>query len=208
MHKFSRLNLLFGLLLFVLQLPSFSLAQSKPKGIVLVVIDDIGYGDIACLSPSDLETPSLDSLCKQSLRFTDFHVGTTCAPTRASLMTGRNVNAGGVWHTVSGRELLRENEQTMAEVFQANGWRTGIFGKWHLGEGFPFSPRFRGFDLSVIHGGGGIGQGPDYWQNDYYSGVDFKGNSNPADVYFKNGKTVAADKFCTCLLYTSPSPRD
>ncbi len=168
-----------------------------PRGVILVVIDDIGYGDIDILYPSSLETPNLDSLSKQSLRLTDFHVGTTCAPTRASLLTGRSVNAGGVWHTIAGRELLRENEQTMAEVFRANGWKTGIFGKWHLGEGYPFSPRFRGFDMAVIHGGGGVGQGPDYWQNDYYSGVDQNGEATQADVYLKNGQPVTADKFCT-----------
>jgi len=168
-----------------------------PKGIILVLIDDIGYGDIDILYPSALETPNLDTLCRQSLRLTDFHVGTTCAPTRASLMTGRAINATGVWHTVAGRELLREDEQTMAEVFRANGWKTGVFGKWHLGEGYPFSPRFRGFDVAVIHGGGGVSQQPDYWGNDYYSGVDRSGRPTKADVYFENGKPVEADRFCT-----------
>ena len=173
-----------------------------PKGVVLIVIDDIGYGDIDILHPSDeLETPNLDSLYKQSLRLTDFHVGTTCSPSRASFMTGRSVNAGGVWHTIAGREILRENEQTVAEVFKSNGWTTGVFGKWHLGEGFPFAPRFRGFDVSIIHGGGGVGQGPDYWENDYYSGVDFEGNDTRADYYFDRGVPFKADKFCTDLWF-------
>ena len=168
-----------------------------PKGVILVLIDDIGYGDIEALYPCGLATPQLDKLSQQSLRFTDFHVGTTCAPSRASLMTGRAINATGVWHTVAGREILRENEQTMAEVFRASGWKTGIFGKWHLGDGYPFSPRFRGFDVAVIHGGGGVSQGPDYWGNDYYSGVDRNGKPTKADVYMENGKPVAADRFCT-----------
>ncbi len=172
-------------------------AGKIPKGIILVMIDDIGYGDVAILSPSDLKTPNLDALFKESVRLTDYHVGTTCAPTRASLMTGRSVNAGGVWHTIAGRELLRQNEQTMADVFQSNGWATGIFGKWHLGEGYPFSPRFRGFETSVIHGGGGVRQQPDYWNNDYYTKIDFDGAPNPADVYLENGKRVNADRFCT-----------
>lgn len=172
-------------------------APSPPRGVILVLVDDIGYGDIDILYPSSLETPKLDQLYQQSVRLTDFHVGTTCAPTRASLLTGRAINATGVWHTVAGRELLREDEQTMAEVFKANGWRTGIFGKWHLGEGYPFSPQYRGFDMAVIHGGGGVGQGPDYWGNDYYSGVDRNGMPNRADVYQENGKPVAADRYCT-----------
>lgn len=171
--------------------------NASPKGVVLIVIDDIGYGDIDVLSPSELETPRLDKLCGESIRLTDFHVGTTCSPSRASILTGRSINAGGVWHTIAGREILRANEQTMAEMFHANGWATGIFGKWHLGDGFPYSPRFRGFDVAVVHGGGGIGQGPDYWCNDYYSGVDFKGEATSADVYSENGKPIEADKFCT-----------
>ncbi len=172
-----------------------------PKGVIFVLIDDIGYGDIDVLHPSSLETPNIDTLYRQSVRLTDFHVGTTCSPSRASLLTGRSVNSGGVWHTIAGREILRQNEQTLAEVFQANGWNTGIFGKWHLGEGYPFSPRFRGFGTAVIHGGGGVGQGSDYWKNDYYSGVDFQGNPNSPDVYLANGKPFKADQFCTDLWF-------
>ena len=168
-----------------------------PKGIIFILIDDIGYGDINALTPGKLATPNLDGLYRESLSLTDFHVGTTCAPSRASLMTGRSVNAGGVWHTIAGRELLREDEQTIAEVFQANNWATGIFGKWHLGDGYPFAPRFRGFETAVVLGGGGIGQGPDFWDNDYYSDVDFDGNKAQPDTYFANGKPVKADKFCT-----------
>jgi len=169
-----------------------------PKGVVLILIDDIGYGDVNVLDPSaGLITPHLDKLYGESVRFTDFHVATTCSPTRGSLMTGRYVNAGGVIHTIAGRSLLFEDEQTMAEVFKANGWTTGIFGKWHLGDGYPYLPRFRGFDKSVIHGGGGVGQGPDYWGNDYYSIKKYDGSPAVPDVYFENGRPVKADAFCT-----------
>ncbi|MEM7391989.1 MAG: sulfatase-like hydrolase/transferase [Verrucomicrobiota bacterium] len=85
------------------------------------MLDDIGYGEIDTLYPSSLETPNFDRLCHQSVRLTDYHVGTTCSPSRGSIMTGRAINAGNVWHTIAGREILRENEQTMAEVFRANG---------------------------------------------------------------------------------------
>lgn len=171
--------------------------SAMPKGIVLVLIDDTGYGDIGALYPSTLETPHLDTLHSMSVRFTDFHVGPTCSPTRGSLMTGRRLNYAGVWHTIAGRELMRENEQTMAELFQANGWKTGIFGKWHLGDGYPFAPRFRGFEKAVVHGGGGVSQGPDYYGNDYYSGIDGDGNPTVADVYLDDGVQVTADRFCT-----------
>ena len=172
-------------------------AGPQPKGVILVLIDDIGYGEIDCLYPSDLATPSFDKLCKQSVRLTDFHVGTSCSPSRASILTGRNLNATGVWGTTGCRDVLRDNEQTMAEVFRANGWKTGIFGKWHLGEGYPYSPRFRGFEVSVIHGGGGVSQQPDFWANDYYSDVDFKGNPALPDTYLSNGNPVKGEGHVT-----------
>jgi len=176
-------------------------AAKTPKGVILIMIDDIGYGDIDVLYPSDLETPHIDAFYSESVRLTDFHVGTTCAPSRAVLMTGRSMNAGGVWHTIAGRELLSEDEQTTADVFQANGWKTGIFGKWHLGDGYPYAPRFRGFDVAVVHGGGGVGQGPDYWMNDYYGNVDYSGNNTRPDTYWENGETFESDEFCTDLWF-------
>ena len=188
---------------FVCLLLSLSLALiqssygAQPKGVILVLIDDIGYGDIAALTPSNLKTPQLDRLHGESVRFTDFHVGTTCSPTRGSLMTGRHVNAGGVIHTIAGRSLLFEDEQTIADVFKANGWATGIFGKWHLGDSYPYFPRYRGFEKTVIHGGGGITQMPDYWGNNYYAKTNYDGTPATADVYFENGKPVTADEFCT-----------
>ncbi len=176
-------------------------AQNNPKGVIFIMTDDMGYGDIDALYPSSLNTPALDELSRESVMLTDFHGGTTCAPSRAALMTGRDFNASGVWHTISGRELMRENEQTIAELFQSNGWNTGIFGKWHLGEGYPFAPRFRGFDKTVIHGVGGISQGPDYWGNDYYSGIDGNGRPTDSDFYFENGVPVEADRFCTDYFF-------
>ena len=176
---------------------NFNAFAAQPKGVILVLIDDIGYGDIAALTPSDLKTPKLDRLYGESVRFADFHVGTTCSPTRGSLMTGRYLNAGGVFHTIAGRSRLVEGEQTMADVFKANGWTTGIFGKWHLGDGYPFYPRYRGFEKTVIHGGGGVTQMPDYWGNNYYAKTNFYGKPTTADVYFENGKPVTADEFCT-----------
>ena len=82
-------------------------------------------------------------------------------------MTGRNCNRVGVWHTVMGRSLLRKSEVTMADVFRYNGYSTGMFGKWHLGDNYPYRPHDRGFDETFYHGGGGVTQAPDYWDNDY-----------------------------------------
>ena len=79
--------------------------RAEPPNVVLVLTDDQGYGDLGCHGNPILRTPNIDALHRQSVRLTDFHVGPTCAPTRASLMTGRYCNRTGVWHTIMGRSL-------------------------------------------------------------------------------------------------------
>jgi arylsulfatase A-like enzyme len=164
--------------------------QGKPPNVVLVVTDDQGYGDLGCHGNPILRTPNLDALYRQSVRLTDFHVGPTCAPTRASLMTGRYCNRTGVWHTIMGRSLLRRDEVTMADVFAAGGYRTGIFGKWHLGDNYPFRPQDRGFHEVLVHGGGGVGQTPDTWGNDYFD-----------DTYLHNGTPEKFSGYCTDVWF-------
>lgn len=86
----------------------------KKPNVVFVLTDDQGYGEIGAHGNPYIQTPHLDRLHAESVRFTDFHVGTTCAPTRAGLLTGHNCNSAGVWHTIGGRSLLREDEWTLA----------------------------------------------------------------------------------------------
>jgi arylsulfatase A-like enzyme len=164
--------------------------SQKQPNVILVITDDQGYGDVGCLGNTVIQTPTLDRLHEQSVRLTNFHVGSTCAPTRAALMTGRYCNRTGVWHTVMGRSLLRKDEVTMADVFSAGGYRTGIFGKWHLGDNYPFRPQDRGFQETLIHGGGGIGQTPDYWDNDYFD-----------DTYRHNGRAKKFAGYCTDVWF-------
>jgi len=164
--------------------------QTDQPNVVLVMTDDQGYGDLGCHGNAEIRTPNLDKLYAQSTRLTNFHVGPTCAPTRAALMTGRYANRTGVWHTVMGRSLLRKDEVTMADVFSAAGYRTGIFGKWHLGDNCPFRPQDRGFGEVLIHGGGGVGQTPDYWGNDYFD-----------DIYLHNGKRKKFSGYCTDVWF-------
>ena len=101
--------------------------KTKPN-IVFVLTDDQGYGDLSCHGNQVLKTPNIDQHYKNSCRFTNFHVGTTCAPTRAGLLTGHYCNSAGVWHTIGGRSLLRENEWTLANALSDSGYRTGHFG--------------------------------------------------------------------------------
>ena len=152
-----------------------STASDQPN-VILVMTDDQGYGDLGCNGNTTIKTPHLDRLSRQGIQLDNFHVDPTCAPTRAALMTGRYSARCGVWHTVQGRNMLRTREITMADVFNQNNYRTGIFGKWHLGDNYPYRPEDRGFQYGVYHKAGGVGQAPDYWGNDYFD-----------DHYMKNG---------------------
>ena len=162
----------------------------KQPNVVLVMTDDQGYGDLRAHGNSKIKTPNLDKLYTQSVRLTNFHVSPTCSPTRASLLTGRYNNRTGVWHTIMGRSLLRRDEVTMADIFFANGYRTGIFGKWHLGDNHPFRPQERGYGEVLVHGGGGVGQTPDYWDNNYFD-----------DTYIHNGKPEKFTGYCTDVFF-------
>jgi len=167
-----------------------SSALPRRPNVVLVITDDQGYGDLGCHGNPVIRTPNIDRFHSESVRLTNFHVGPTCAPTRAGLMTGHYCNCTGVWHTIGGRSLIRRNEVTMADVFRAGGYRTGIFGKWHLGDNFPFRPQDRGFEVALVHGGGGVSQTPDYWGNDYFD-----------DTYRRNGVPEAFTGYCTDVWF-------
>ncbi|UCF37428.1 MAG: arylsulfatase [Acidobacteriota bacterium] len=166
-------------------------SRGEQPNVVILMTDDQGYGDLGVHGNPLLQTPHLDKLYRQSVRLTDFHVSPTCAPTRAALMTGRYSNRTGVWHTVMGRSFLGRAEKTMAEIFASHGYRTGIFGKWHLGDNYPFRPQDRGFQQSVVHGGGGVGQIPDFWGNDYFD-----------DTYLDRGQARAFEGYCTDVWFS------
>ena len=160
-------------------------AAEKPN-VILVMTDDQGYGDVGAHGNSMIRTPNLDKLYGQSLRLTNYHVDPTCSPTRSALMTGRYSSRTGVWHTIMGRSIMAADETTIAEVFADAGYRCGMTGKWHLGDCYPFRPMEQGFHEELRHGGGGIGQTPDYWDNDYFD-----------DTYWLNGKTKKHAGYCT-----------
>jgi arylsulfatase A-like enzyme len=124
----------------------------------LILTDDQGYGDVGRHGNPILQTPNLDRLHDESVRFTDFHVSTTCAPTRSALLSGRHDFKNGVTHTILERERMSLNTTTIAQVLKSAGYTTGIFGKWHLGDEPAYRPNRRGFDEMFIHGCGGIGQ--------------------------------------------------
>ncbi|MCA9176230.1 MAG: arylsulfatase [Planctomycetales bacterium] len=165
-------------------------ANAKQPNVVIVITDDQGYGDLSCHGNPVLRTPEIDKLHAESIRLTDYHVSPTCSPTRSAFLTGHWTNRTGVWHTIMGRSMLRENEVTMAQMFKDAGYATGMFGKWHLGDNYPCRAEDRGFTEVMRHGGGGVGQTPDYWDNAYFDGS-----------YFHNSKPEAVNGFCTDVFF-------
>ena len=139
--------------------------------VLLVVTDDQGYGDLGFHGNPQIKTPRLDALARQSARFRDFYVSPVCSPTRASLMTGRSAYRTGVVDTFRGRSMMHPDEVTLAERLGSAGYRTGIFGKWHLGDHAPLRPIDQGFDESLVHAGGGIGQASDPPGNSYFDPI-------------------------------------
>lgn len=165
-------------------------AAVRPN-VVVVMTDDMGYGELSCHGNPVLRTPALDRLHSESVRFPDFQVSPTCAPTRAALLTGRHEFRNGVSHTIFERERLALSAVTLPEVLRANGYATGIFGKWHLGDEDAYLPERRGFEEVFIHGGGGIGQS--------YPGScgDAPGNKYFDPAIWHNGKFVKTKGYCT-----------
>ena len=149
-------------------LPAQDAETAERPNVLVLITDDQGYGDVGAHGNPRIRTPNLDRLWSESVRLTDFHVDPTCSPTRSAVMTGRYSTRTGVWHTIMGRSLMDPEERTVAEVFRDAGYRTGMFGKWHLGDNWPLRPQDQGFEHVVWHHGGGVGQGPDAWGNDYF----------------------------------------
>ncbi len=164
-------------------------SKGKPN-VILIMTDDQGYGDLSCHGNPVLQTPAIDQLYRQSIRLTDYHATPMCTPTRGQLLTGIDAARNGAVNVSSGRTLLRRTIPTMADFFLANGYQTGLFGKWHLGDNFPYSPDRRGFGESLWFPSSHIGSVPDHWGNDYFD-----------DTYFHNGKPQAMTGYCTDVFF-------
>lgn len=137
-------------------------ADTSPRpNVILVMSDDQGFGDLGVHGNPKLMTPNLDRFARQSVELTQFYVCPVCSPTRSSLLTGRYNYRTGVVDTYLGRSIMFEDETTLAEMLSAAGYRTGIFGKWHLGDNYPTRAMDQGFQESLVLKGGGIGQPSD-----------------------------------------------
>jgi arylsulfatase A-like enzyme len=165
--------------------------KTKRPNIVLFVSDDQGFGDVSLHDNPVLRTPNLDRIAREGAELTQFHVNPVCSPTRSSLLTGRYYYRTGVVDTYMGRSMMYNDEVTIAEVLQTAGYKTGIFGKWHLGDHYPLRPQEQGFDEVLVHEGGGIGQPSDPPDGNSYFNPKLMHNGQPeqrpgycTDVFF------------------------
>lgn len=158
--------------------------------VILVMTDDQGYGDFGCHGNPIVKTPHLDRLHGESIRLVDFHVEPMCTPTRGQLLTGVHCLRNGAMNVSSGRTFLRREFPTLGNLFGSAGYATGVFGKWHLGDNYPYRPQDRGFQESVWYPSSHIGSAPDHWNNDYFD-----------DVYTHNGARKKFEGYTTDVFF-------
>jgi arylsulfatase A-like enzyme len=169
----------------------------RRPNVLLVITDDQGHGDLGFHGNPRIHTPNLDALARRSARLERFHVSPVCAPTRASLLTGRYNYRTGVVDTYLGRALMAADETTLAEMLAAAGYATGIFGKWHLGDNYPLRPMDQGFQESLVLKGGGLGQPSDLPGGERYFDPVLLRNGRPTRTrgYVSDVITEAAARF-------------
>ncbi len=168
-------------------------AQNKPN-VILIITDDQGYGDLGITGNPHVKTPVIDNFARQSIRFSNFYVCPVSAPTRSGLLTGRYFLRTGVRDTYNGGAIMASSEVTIAEMLKQAGYVTGIFGKWHLGDNYPFRPSDQGFDESVIHLAGGMGQPGDIT-------TYFRGDSSYFDpILWHNSSQEKYNGYCSDIF--------
>jgi len=153
-------QLLFSVLTLLLLgiLVQAAVAAERKPNVVVILTDDQGFGELGATGNPIVRTPHMDRLATQGVTLANFNVMPVCSPTRACLMTGRYYYRTGVTDTYLGRSLMHPDETTLAEMFARGGYRTGIFGKWHLGDNYPMRAMDKGFQESLVLNGGGLAQ--------------------------------------------------
>lgn len=162
----------------------------RPPNVLLVITDDQGYGDLSLHGNPHLPTPNLDQIGREGVQFTQFQVCPVCSPTRSSLMTGRYNYRTGIVDTFLGRSMMYPDEVTLPEYLGKAGYRTGIFGKWHLGDNYPMRSMDQGFQESIVCNGGGVGQPSDPPGTSYFD-----------PILQHNGKAEKYQGYCTDIFF-------
>ncbi|MEM9340526.1 MAG: arylsulfatase [Bacteroidota bacterium] len=184
-------SMLFLLLILSLRLFGNDGVETQRPNVIFILTDDQGIGDLGCHGNPWLKTPNIDEFYEESVRMTDYHVSPLCTPTRSALMTGQYPINNGAWATFKGRDALSEDAKTVADVFKENGYKTALFGKWHLGDNYPTRPTDCGFEVAIHHLAGGIGELSDYWGNSYFD-----------DVFYVNNEPKQFEGYCTDVWFT------
>ena len=160
----------------------------SPPNLILILTDDQGFGDLASHGNPWVKTLNLDKLAAEAARFDRFYVSPLCAPTRASLLTGRYHLRTGVVSVSNGLETMNPEEYTLAELFRDNGYRTGIFGKWHNGQHYPNHPLAQGFEEFTGFSAG-------HWSNYFDTHLEKNGEEKVFEGYLPDVLTEEALDF-------------
>jgi arylsulfatase A-like enzyme len=166
-----------------------SVGAERPN-VLLILTDNQSFYELSCHGHPHVQTPRIDRFAEESVDFVNFHAPPFCSPSRALLMTGRYAMRSGIHNTIGGVSILHQDDETMADVLGDAGYKTAIFGKWHLGFSDPYHPNQRGFQEAFVHGGGGIGQLEDYYGNDHLDAT-----------FDHNGQAVATEGFTSDVLF-------
>lgn len=207
-------------LLIIVSILITSLANSQDRpNIVIVLADDLDYGDLGCYGCTDIKTPNIDRLAKQGVQFTNFYLNKPeCNPTRTALLTSRYqqhvgglecaIGLGNVGRYKESLALSGRNElglpvefNVLPSILNQKGYNTAIVGKWHLGEGNKFSPKAHGFDYSIDPLGGGI----DYFHHTEPIGLFLGSMMEGNHDFYRNGQPHYRDGYYMTHLITDES---
>ncbi|MGX1931027.1 arylsulfatase [Flagellimonas sp. 2504JD4-2] len=184
----------------------------QSPNIIFILTDDQGYGDLGRHGNPVLKTPNIDRLYDESVRFTDFMVSPTCAPSRAAIFSGMHEFKSGVTHTLDERSKMDLNVVTLTDILSATGYKTGLFGKWHLGLDSLYRPENRGFDVALT---GKVGMDYRIYNNPilYRNGLPEKHKGYRTNILFDEAiKFITANKekpfFCHIPTYSPHDPLD
>jgi arylsulfatase len=167
--------------------------------VLIVMTDDQGLGDFSYIGNPVLKTPNLDAFARGAVRLTDFHVCPMCTPTRGQLLTSLAALRNGATSVTAGRTFLRPGIPTLADLFGKAGYRTGLFGKWHLGDSYPHRPIDKGFEESVYHlGWGQLQSTPEFdWPltdgRYFHNGVEKRFRGHCTDFWFDSAMAWMKD---------------
>ena len=171
---------------------TFQASADNKTNVIIIMTDDQGYGDLSITKNPLLKTPHIDSLGKDGAWLTRFYVSPVCTPTRAALMTGRYPQRTRAYDTYVSRSMMDPEEITIAERLRDAGYATGIFGKWHLGDCYPFRATDQGFQQALVHNGGGLCQPADPIANK---------NRYTNPVLSNNNKEEQFTGYCTDVFF-------